>query len=183
VHSSRGGCAPGRAWRVYAWRMQFVGIRGALAALMFVTAAGAGCASSGSASSTQTASALKASEPDRPMSAMSSKRPPGRGPTLDRQGCDPNGKAQVVVQKTDDCKGTRWLYYQNARRGTGVARVLRCEAADTNGDGYVDARYFYDAQGQLMLEQRDLDFDGHAEVIADYSHFSYGHLTHARDVD
>jgi hypothetical protein len=48
---------------------------------------------------------------------------------------------------------------------------MSCEAADANSDGKIDARYFYDPNGRLVLEQRDLDFDGRAEVVADYSIF------------
>jgi hypothetical protein len=106
-----------------------------------------------------------------------------RGPSLDRAGCDPTGKATVVTQKGADGQIKSWRYYTMVRRGGTSARVLKCEAADTNGDGYVDARHFYDDRGQLTLEQRDLDFDGRAEVIADYSQFSYGHLKQARDVN
>jgi hypothetical protein len=110
-------------------------------------------------------------------------RPIGNGPTLDRQGCDPSGKATVVTQKGADGQVNRWRFFAVVRRGAGTARVLKCEASDNNGDGYVDARYFYDDRGRLTLEQRDLDFDGRAEVVADYSHFSYGHLKHASDLN
>jgi hypothetical protein len=110
-------------------------------------------------------------------------RPVGRGPSLDRQGCDPSGKATVVTQKGADGQVNRWRYFAVVRRGAGTARVLKCEASDNNGDGYVDARYFYDDRGRLTLEQRDLDFDGRAEVVADYSHFTYGHLKHASDLN
>jgi hypothetical protein len=106
-----------------------------------------------------------------------------RGPSLDRAGCDPTGKATVVTQKGPDGQINRWRYYTMVRRGGTSVRVMKCEAADTNGDGYVDARHFYDDRGQLTLEQRDLDFDGRAEVVADYSQFSYGHLKQAHDVN
>jgi hypothetical protein len=111
------------------------------------------------------------------------RRAVANGPTLDRQGCDPTGKSTVVEEKGDDGHVKSWKYFSMVRRGGSTARVLKCEATDNNGDGYVDARFFYDNQGNLVLEQRDLDFDGHAEVIADYSHFSFGHLTQARDVN
>jgi hypothetical protein len=100
-----------------------------------------------------------------------------RGPALDRQGCDPKGHFTLVTQQGGKGEPTIWRYYAAGKHGG--ARVLRCEAADNNGDGFVDARFFYDEAGQLVLEQRDLDFDGHAEVIADYSHFSAGHLVQA----
>jgi hypothetical protein len=104
-----------------------------------------------------------------------------RGPTLDRQGCDPKGKATLAVQEGKDGAPTIWRYYVNVKHGGATTKVLKCEASDNNGDGFVDARFFYDDNGQLVLEQRDLDFDGHAEVIADYSHFSFGHLVQAND--
>ena len=109
------------------------------------------------------------------------KREAPRGPILDRQGCDPKGKATVVVQKGGDGQATVWRYYLNVKKGGSTTRVLKCEAADNNGDGFIDARFFFDDNGQLVLEQRDLDFDGHAEVIADYSHFSFGHLVQASE--
>jgi hypothetical protein len=104
---------------------------------------------------------------------------PAKGPTLDRQGCDPTGKASVVVQKGPTGEPNAWKYFAVVKRGAATKKVLKCEAVDNNADGYVDARFFYDDNGQLLLEQRDLDFDGHAEVVADYSHFSAGHLVQA----
>lgn len=122
-----------------------------------------------------------ASGPDKLPSVEA--RANSRGPSLDRAGCDPTGKATVVTAKGPDGQVNRWRYYAMVRRGGTSVKVLKCEAADTNGDGYVDARHFYDDRGQLTLEQRDLDFDGRAEVIADYSQFSYGNLKQARDVN
>jgi hypothetical protein len=106
-----------------------------------------------------------------------------KGPTLDRQGCDPKNRLTLVVQQGTDGQPTVWRYYANVKKGGATVRVLKCEASDNNGDGFVDARFFFDDNGQLVLEQRDLDFDGHAEVIADYSHFSFGHLVQASDSD
>ncbi len=61
-----------------------------------------------------------------------------------------------------------------------------CEAADRNGDGKVDARYFYDTREKLVYEQRDMDFDGRAEFVADDSRFpklpAKSSLVRARDV-
>jgi hypothetical protein len=115
---------------------------------------------------------------DAPVHARPAREAP-RGPALDRQGCDPKGKATLAVQQGTNGQPTVWRYYVSVKRGGVSTRVLKCEASDNNGDGYVDARFFYDDHGQLVLEQRDLDFDGHAEVIADYSHFSAGHLVQA----
>ena len=141
----------------------------------------AACASSRSArvagtpgGSSETVGDLAFTRPARP----ASKAP--LGPTLDRQGWR-SGKGHFTLVTQQGAKGepTTWRYYSVAKHGG--ARVLRCEAADNNGDGFVDARFFYDEAGQLVLEQRDLDFDGHAEVIADYSHFSVGHLVQASE--
>jgi hypothetical protein len=151
----------------------------ALALLLTLPAA---CASSRSAKvaggttpagSSATASELAITRPAHPVA----KAP--LGPTLDRQGCDPKGHFTLVTQQGAKGEPTKWLYYSVPKHG--AARVLRCEAADNNGDGFVDARFFYDETGALVLEQRDLDFDGHAEVIADYSHFLVGHLVQASD--
>jgi hypothetical protein len=106
-----------------------------------------------------------------------------RGPTLDRQGCDPKNRFSLVVQQGANGEPTVWRYYATVKHGGASTRVLRCEASDNNGDGFVDARFFYDDAGQLVLEQRDLDFDGHAEVIADYSHFSFGRIVQASAKD
>jgi hypothetical protein len=122
-----------------------------------------------------------ASGPEKLPSAEA--RANSRGPSLDRAGCDPGGKATVVTSKGADGQINRWRYYAMVRRGGSSVKVLKCEAADTNGDGFIDARHFYDDRGQLTLEQRDLDFDGRAEVVADYSQFSYGNLKHARDLN
>jgi hypothetical protein len=102
-----------------------------------------------------------------------------RGPTLDRQGCDKKGKLTVVEEPGPNGKTAIWRYYAQVKHGGTTTRVLKCEASDNNGDGFIDARFFYDDNGQLVLEQRDLDFDGHAEVITDYSRFSFGHLVQA----
>jgi hypothetical protein len=101
------------------------------------------------------------------------------GPTLDRQGCDPTGKATVQIKNGPNGQPAQWRYFAVVKRKGGSAKVMKCEALDNNNDGYVDARFFYDDYGQLILEQRDLDFDGRAEVVADYSHFSAAHLVQA----
>jgi len=146
-------------------------------ALAFLLMLPAGCASSRSAKgagtpggSSETVGDLALTRPAHPVA----KAP--LGPTLDRQGCDPKGHFTLVTQQGAKGEPTTWRYYSVPKHGP---RVLRCEAADNNGDGFVDARFFYDESGALVLEQRDLDFDGHAEVIADYSHFSVGHLVQA----
>jgi hypothetical protein len=147
-------------------------------ALALVLALPAACASSRSAKADHTLPDSLAVAGDGPAShAAHPAREAPRGPALDRQGCDPKGKLTLVTQQGGQGEPTIWRYYAPGKHGG--ARVLRCEAADNNGDGFVDARFFYDEAGQLVLEQRDLDFDGHAEVIADYSHFSSGHLVQA----
>lgn len=99
---------------------------------------------------------------------------------VDTSACEPAGKSVVVVARDADGRPERWRYFET-RHGR---RTLTCEAADSNGDGKVDARYFYDRGGRLVLEQRDLDFDGHAEVVADYSQFQFAaHTTRARSRD
>jgi hypothetical protein len=94
--------------------------------------------------------------------------PPAPHAHVDTSACDPAGKAIVVVGRDADGRPNRWRYFAT-RHGR---RWLACEAADANGDGRIDARYFYDASGRLVLEQRDLDFDGQPEVVADYSQFA-----------
>jgi hypothetical protein len=91
---------------------------------------------------------------------------------LDTRGCEPRGKSITVVHRDQDGHADRWRYFQSVRRAHRTFHVLTCELADNNHDGKVDARYFYGARGRLVLEQRDLDFDGRAEFVADYSQFS-----------
>jgi len=93
--------------------------------------------------------------------------PPAPHAKVDTRACEPAGKTVVVAARDADGHPDRWRYFET-RHGR---RLLTCEAADANGDGKIDARYFYDASGRLVLEQRDLDFDGHAEIVADYSQF------------
>jgi hypothetical protein len=103
---------------------------------------------------------------------------------VDPRRCNPAGKMIVVVGRDADGHPNRWHYFAYEHRAHQKARVLTCEAADTNGDGKVDTRYFYSSNGKLVLEQRDMDYDGHAEFVADYSQFSKRHLlVHARDVE
>jgi hypothetical protein len=105
-----------------------------------------------------------------PLPASAPSREAGRpAAVVDVRGCDPAGKAVVVVERDASGRPSRWRYF--ARRGHHGSRALTCEAADRNGDGKVDARYFYGAGGRLVLEQRDMDFDGEAEFVADYSQF------------
>jgi hypothetical protein len=122
-----------------------------------------------------------AEAPDAPVKRPLRARPAttATGPTLDRQGCDPTGKATVQIKNGPNGQPAQWRYFAVVKRKGGPARVMKCEALDNNNDGFVDARFFYDDNGQLILEQRDLDFDGHAEVVADYSHFSAAHLVQA----
>jgi hypothetical protein len=96
---------------------------------------------------------------------------------VDMRACEPMGKQVVVVARDAEGRPERWRYFET-RHGR---RTLTCEAADSNGDGKIDARYFYGHGGRLILEQRDLDFDGHAEVTADYSQFNLAaHTTRTR---
>jgi hypothetical protein len=94
---------------------------------------------------------------------------------VDLTSCEPAGKAIAVVHRDSDGKPDRWRYYratkQPTRRGHRTFQVLTCELADSNHDGKIDARFFYAPDGLLILEQRDLDFDGRPEVVADYSQF------------
>jgi hypothetical protein len=94
--------------------------------------------------------------------------PPAPHVHVDTSACEPAGKSIVVVGRDAEGKPNRWRYFAT-RHGH---RWLSCEAADANGDGKIDARYFYDSSGRLVLEQRDLDFDGQPEIVADYSQFS-----------
>jgi hypothetical protein len=104
-----------------------------------------------------------------PLPASPVARGGGRPIVVDARGCDPAGKSIVVVERDAAGRPTRWRYF--ARRGHGASRLLTCEAADRNADGKIDTRYFYGAGGRLVLEQRDMDFDGQAEFVADYSQF------------
>jgi hypothetical protein len=129
--------------------------------------------------------------PHRPVAArpttMPLPAPPdgrrGAPVVVDTRGCDPAGKSIVVVERDSSGRPSRWRYFAAPRRQH-RARVLTCEAADRNGDGRIDTRYFYGAGGRLVLEQRDLDFDGRAEFVADYSQFpTRGNAVRAHDVN
>jgi hypothetical protein len=95
---------------------------------------------------------------------------------VDTTACSPAGKSVVIAARDRSGKPSRWRYLTTIHG----RRSLACEAVDTNGDGKIDARYFYDKAGRLVLEQRDLDFDGRAEVVADYSQFRRPGLVSAR---
>jgi hypothetical protein len=93
--------------------------------------------------------------------------------------CEPAHKVVVVIGHDETGRANRWRYFA-MRRGR---RFLSCEAADANGDGKIDARYFYEPSGRLVMEQRDLDFDGTPEVVADYSQFKPRRpVVHARNL-
>ena len=102
---------------------------------------------------------------------------------VDTSGCDPSGKSIVVIERDAQRRPSRWRYFAPAHVGNHSVRVLTCEAADRNGDGKVDTRYFYDSHARLVLEQRDMDFDGRAEFVVDYSRFpTQGSVVRARDL-
>ena len=115
----------------------------------------------------QNAPARADSHRDARGARMTTSRPRRAAQRNDFAACEPVGKAVVVVERDAEGRPVRWRYFAT-RHGR---RALTCEAADANGDGKIDARYFYDSSGRLVLEQRDLDFDGRAEVVADYSQF------------
>jgi hypothetical protein len=118
-----------------------------------------------------------------PLPAPPTPRDSGRAAVVDPRGCDPAGKSIVVVERDGGGRPVRWRYFAPARRPR-RARVLTCEAADRNGDGRIDTRYFYGAGGRLVLEQRDMDFDGQAEFVADYSQFpARGQVARPRDLN
>jgi hypothetical protein len=108
-----------------------------------------------------------ASKPAAAPGEMAMPEPTPAAAHVDTRACEPAGKAITVVARDAEGRPTKWRYFATHHG----RRVLTCEAADANGDGRIDARYFYDASGRLVLEQRDLDFDGHAEIVADYSQF------------
>ena len=148
-------------------------VTGAVTLSLGLALTSVGC---GTSSPPPAASAGEMPLPDRTVAASSGPRadadwrddvPLAPRAHVDTSACEPAGKSIVVVAREADGRPSRWRYFAT-RHGR---RTLTCEAADANGDGKIDARYFYDSSGRLVLEQRDLDFDGHAEVTADYSQF------------
>jgi hypothetical protein len=142
--------------------------RAAVAFVFFVVGPGLGCAAARrppvEAPRDEASRAAPPSREDRPVPAVVA--PPV---SVASTACEPRGKAVVVVARDAAGRPSRWRYFAPARHGQRGA--LTCEAADSNGDGKVDARYFYGRGGRLVREQRDLDFDGRDELVADYSHF------------
>ncbi|MDB4982217.1 MAG: hypothetical protein JWM82_2969 [Myxococcales bacterium] len=127
--------------------------------------------------------ACAGAQPPAPVTPAAMALPELAASTVDTRGCEPAGKRISVVERDAHGRPCRWRYFALVRRGHHNDRVLTCEAADRNGDGKIDARYFYDAREKLVYEQRDMDFDGRAEFVADYSRFpTKGSLVRARDV-
>ena len=82
-------------------------------------------------------------------------------------------KADVVTRELDldhDGKPDTW---RTTRRLPDGREVLVRVERDLNGDGRVDLREFYDAEGNLERQELDLDFDGKPDVIL---HFEKGQL-------
>ena len=98
---------------------------------------------------------------------------------VDTSACEPAGKTVVAIGHDAAGRANRWRYFATSHG----RRYISCEAADANGDGQIDARYFYEPSGRLVMEQRDLDFDGQAEIVADYSQFKPRRpVVHARNL-
>jgi hypothetical protein len=173
VHSAAERCTWLRRKRDYQPAMQFLTSRAVHACVL----AGAlvGCATSTPKPSFASSPAGEMAMPAPSSAARTEALRPDRDDDLplpprahvNVAACEPEGKSVVVSERDASGRPMRWRYFAT-RRGR---RLLTCEAVDANGDGRVDARYFYGAGGHLVLEQRDLDFDGHAEVEADYSQF------------
>jgi hypothetical protein len=154
--------------------MQFLTSRRAVRACVLAGAL-AGCATSPPKASVSNGPASEMAMPAPSSAARAEPLRPDRDDDLplpprahvNVAACEPAGKSVVVSERDAGGRPVRWRYF-STRHGR---RLLTCEAVDANGDGRVDARYFYGAGGRLVLEQRDLDFDGHAELEADYSQF------------
>jgi hypothetical protein len=178
VHPLRGRCTWRRRERDYEAFMQSRRAGSGVVTLALVLAPlGLGAPACGGSQKKEAGSpaVMAMPDPERAAAARAASREDWRDDAVpraprahvDTSACEPAGKSVVVVGHDAAGRPNRWRYFAS-RHGR---RWLTCETADANGDGRVDARYFYDPSGRLVMEQRDLDFDGEAEIVADYSQF------------
>jgi hypothetical protein len=137
-HSSSRGSSPGVARKVLPFSLF-------CCAVAFVQA---GCGSSNTAAATASPSSnLKVSQSDF-------------GAQFDRSRCDDKGKQVVSADTNGDGKPDVVKLFTVVDQGGQKVQQLACRQVDLNHDGKMDIIYTYAANGSLMAEDFDLDFDG-----------------------
>lgn len=78
--------------------------------------------------------------------------------------CDTNGKRIVKIDLNQDKQPDVWKLYAKQKIDHTEVDVLTCKERDLNFDGRKDTWYHYDNEGNLALEEMDVDFDGQIDL-------------------
>lgn len=81
-------------------------------------------------------------------------------PPIDRTKCDDKGKQVVTADTNQDQKPDVWKMFSSRDQGGQTVQTLSCKQVDLQHDGKVDIVQYYDEQGEMNMEEMDLDFDG-----------------------
>jgi hypothetical protein len=82
------------------------------------------------------------------------------GAQFDRSRCDDKGKQAISADTNGDGKPDVVKLFTVVDQGSQKVQQLACRQVDLNHDGKMDIIYTYAANGSLMAEDFDLDFDG-----------------------
>lgn len=98
------------------------------------------------------------------------KEGPGADPTppppVDKSRCDAAGKKIIDTDLNRDGKADVRKYLASVVENGAKVDVLVCREADLNQDGKRDVWTYYDNNGNITLEEMDLDFDGKIDMVA-----------------
>jgi len=82
-----------------------------------------------------------------------------------RTRCDVKGKRVVELDLNHDKQADVWKLYESKMDGGAKVEQLSCKEIDLNFDGRKDIWIHYDQAGNRRMEEMDLDFDGHIDLV------------------
>lgn len=91
---------------------------------------------------------------------------PTPAPAVDKSRCDASGKKVIDTDLNRDGKADVRKYLASIVENGAKVDVLVCREADLNQDGKRDIWTYYDNNGNITLEEIDLDFDGKIDMTA-----------------
>jgi EF hand domain-containing protein len=83
--------------------------------------------------------------------------------------CDPRGKRRVALDLNRDGKPDVVKLFGTRRQDGASVEYLACKEVDLNGDGRKDMWLHYGPDGTRTIEEMDLDFDGHVDLVSFWS--------------
>jgi len=83
----------------------------------------------------------------------------------ERSRCNATGKRVLKLDLNQDKQPDVWKLYRTKLEGGTKVDVLTCKERDVNFDGRKDIWYYYDDEGNIRMEEMDLDFDGRIDLV------------------